>query len=290
MTKLLEKKILFGIVVFREPFQETVTFTNLLDSYYHYNNNVGLDICVYDNTDTEKWQQNFDLKTIPQDNVNVAYFHDPENSGISAAFNYFAKFALDNRYEWIVFLDQDTALPKVFFEIYCSYVLTNPKNNLALPKVYASQKLISPSGYKFYRTNEITLNDTKEVLLKNITAINSGMLIRTKFFEENKGYDKNLRIDFCDHEFVERLNNNGHFADILNIALQQDFSAETDDLSKSFTRYNIYMKDMASYRKNKNKFIFFFRVDLPHLLKLSYKYKSLLFFKSRFRKNNLKNH
>ena len=124
-------------------------------------------------------------------------------------------------------------------------------------------------------------NGQKTIELKNLSAINSGMLFNTEFFLKKGGYNTNLRIDFCDHDFIERLNGQNIFADILPIDLKQDFSASTNDKGKSLHRYKIYLKDMKEYRKGKNFLLFFLRVDLPHLLKEIYRNRSFEFLKIR---------
>ncbi|QQV03726.1 MULTISPECIES: glycosyltransferase [Chryseobacterium] len=272
------KPILFGIVSFREKYWKCKSFLSLIKSYKisQFDNN--LNIAIYDNTDYEIWDVACDLEL--GSNIYIHYFRDQSNSGISAAFNHFSMVANINNFEWVVFLDQDTYLPKDFYRSYFERSL-NSRNNIVLPIVRSNKKILSPTKYSFYRTSK--LNDIpSEVLLKNITAINSGIMIRNDFFIANSGYEKKLRIDFCDHEFIERLNNREIFADIIKVYLEQEFSSEINDKSKAIERYRLFLKDMKQYRKNKNKIIFLFRVDLPHLLKKMYRYRSLTFLIIRF--------
>jgi len=274
----MDASILFGIVCFREKYWETQSFRDIIKSYRQSLNNSTLYLSIYDNTDYKDWSIQHDY--INYENVIINYYRDSSNSGISAAFNYFAEFSKKIDTKWIVFLDQDTSLSIDFFTQYLNKSI-NTNKNIVFPKVYTKSKLLSPSNYNCYRTSVIK-NIASELLLNNITAINSGIMIRTDFFLQNNGYNKNLRIDFCDHEFIERLSNKNISADILDISLCQEFSVQSNDKKKALERYKIYIKDLQVYKKNKNKVLFFLRVDLPHLLKEIYKHKSLEFLKIRF--------
>ena len=274
-------KIFFGIVCFREKYWETNSFGDLIKSYNACANNENLHICIFDNTDIGDWNisEIFQVENI---GVNVSYTHDNRNSGISIAYNYFAKNALDNGFEWLVFLDQDTHLPLNFYDIYMRNSSSLDAENIAFPRVYSGEKLISPSKYICYRTKKLNLqNDSKKILLNNITAINSGLMVKTDFFVNVGGYSNDLRLDFCDHEFIERLNGQEIRADLLDVELEQDFSSDTNDREKALVRYKLYVRDMKIYKLNKNKLLFLFRVDLAHLLKESLKNRTFGFLKIR---------
>lgn len=269
--------ILFGIVCFREKYWKSQSFKNLIESYYQGLYDYQLYISIYDNTDFDEWDSISDSPDF--NNINIKYYRDASNTGISAAFNHFAKLSQQINAQWIVFLDQDTSLPINFFQQYLEKSL-NTNKNIAFPKVYAKKYLLSPSYYKWYRTSVIK-NISTELLLENITAINSGMMIRSDFYLQNGGYNKDLRLDFCDHEFIERINNKNIVADIIDVSLYQEFSSQTNNKKKSIERYKLYIKDLKIYGKNKNKILFFLRVDLLHLLKEIYRNRSLEFLKIR---------
>lgn len=274
--------IVFGIVCFREKFWESISFQSLLESYKKLKTNAILNIIIFDNTDFDNWDLTLYHK-FNIDNINIKYFHDKRNPGIAKAINYFADCTKEEKIEWVMFLDQDTILPLDILEksIACVNRLQADGNYIAFPKVFSNGKMISPTKYIYYRTKTIDLNAVKQIKLTQMTAINSGLLVNVDFFINNGGYNQDLRIDFCDHEFIERINNRDLVADILDVELLQNFSSETDSLEKSLFRYKIYLEDMYVYRKKKNKILFFLRVDFPHLLKLTYKYRSFSFIKVR---------
>ncbi len=270
--------LVFGIVCFREKFWETESFISLIESFKQSASYNSITIYIYDNTDFEYW--NISNVFEVAENIKIFYFWDSKNSGISAAYNHIAKFANVNGIEWIVFLDQDTILPLDFVKKYFERSEKASKRIL-FPKVYSNDILLSPSIYRFYRTFKIKKLGN-EIMLKHITAINSGLMIQTNFFLQYNGYNSNLKIDFCDHEFIERLNNKNITAEIINIHLEQNFSGNSNNLQKSLERYKIYLKDLKNYSKNKNRIMIFFMLDFPHLIKEILRNKSLKFLKIRY--------
>ncbi len=269
--------ILFGVVCFREEFNQSLTYKRLIESFKNFDNKTTLNVFIFDNTDLPNWI--IDSK-VEESYINLYYKHSPDNPGFSAAVNHFSEFS-KNRFDWIVILDQDTELPIDFISKYYEFVNSEYNYKLAFPKVYSNQKLISPCKYRNYRASQITAAIPELIEINDVSAINSGLIIYTNFLLENNGYNKLLRLDFCDHEFFERINKKKIVAKLLDISLNQNFSSNTDDKDKAITRYKLYLQDMFVYRKQKNQLLFFLRVDLPHLAKLTIKYKSLKFLKLR---------
>jgi hypothetical protein len=273
--------MIFGIVCYHEKYWETQSFKDLVASFKSKCRDTQLYICIYDNTDTKGW----DLSgyVFEEDNIKLHYYSASLNPGISAAFNYFADFARSVDVNWLVFFDQDTSIPLDLYDKYIHHIRQENTSKIVFPKVYSGSQLMSPSYYKYYRASLIKKPLAGKILLNDITAINSGLMIQRDFFESNSGYNENLRVDFCDHEFIERINGKNITADVADVSLNQDFSEVTNDEKKAIFRYRIYIKDLIMYSANKNKLIIFLRVDLPHLLKLTLKYRSLSFINIRLK-------
>lgn len=272
--------IIFGIVTYKEKFWECESFLSLKYSFERSGLDVGtiLHVYVVDNTDLPDWHLGPPSES---DNIKVTYVNLP-NPGISAAYNIINNFALTNNFDWVVFLDQDTLLPANFFSVYNSKAIANNLSApINIPAVYAGEKLISPALYKNYRSYMLhTLK--KEIELDDISFINSGLMINTSFFKEVGGYNENLRLDFCDHDFVERIKIKSNIATVLNINLQQDFSAETHNIGQAITRYKMFTSDLQEFYQTRNFIKVLLFVDLPHLLKLTYRYLTLKFVIIRF--------
>ncbi len=275
---ILKNNILFGIVTYKEKYWECDSFISLVKSHQNFDGErEELNVYVFDNTDLLDWN----LYPMEFKDININYFHQNDNKGISFAYNHISEFAKKNDFEWIVFLDQDSKLDGNCFD---EYVNKSKVVNqvIAVPRVYSNKVLISPSIYKYYRSKLIS-NIKGDILnFKNISCINSGIIINTQFFYQVGGYCEKLRLDFCDHEFIERVSKKVNTLGILNYNINQNFSSETDNKIKAVFRYKLFVKDIKAYALIKKSYLVKFTVDLPHLIKLTLKYKSLDFIKIRF--------
>ncbi len=272
------QNILFGIVTFRERYWECLSFLTLIQSFKSENSIKNITIFIFDNTDIEDWDV---VPPTYDDNIKIIYQRDRSNPGISYAYNCITRYATKENFDWIVFFDQDTDLPQEAFKVYNEAV--HSEILLKVPLVYIDDKILSPSYYFGYRSFLFKRITQKILKLKNISCINTGLMISPKLYNKVNGYDESLKLDFCDHDFIDRVKKKNHHLEILDIALQQNFSSLTDDKAKALVRYRIFVKDMMNFVKKRNKLIMFFNIDLPRLLVLMLKYKSLDFFKIRFK-------
>lgn len=268
--------VIFGIVCYKEKFWQCSSFLTLLKSFQLYNSGK-ISIFIFDNTDSEDWFTEY-----PQfsENIKIIYSRDKKNPGISHAYNIIAEYAKEQDFENIVFLDQDSLLPDNVYSSYMTFAKMELK--VAAPKVISQGKLISPSKYKYYRSFSYGDIETDKIILKGNSCINSGLFINTELFFKAGGYNKDLRLDFCDHDFIERLSSFTEYLYILPYELNQNFSTNTNTLEQAIFRYRLFTKDLIAFKKNKNKILITFSVDIPHLLRLMLQYKTLAFFKVRF--------
>ncbi|KQS93200.1 glycosyltransferase [Chryseobacterium sp. Leaf394] len=277
---ILEEKLSFGMVLYKEELQDTVTYKTLLNSIsssLHSLQNKVL-ILVYDNT-----PHNSDYKKLENFTngfVEVCIFSENANNGLPFAYNRLVEEARDRNKDWFVFLDQDTELPNDFYD---SYLKADPRFKIQCPLVFSGGRLMSPSYYRNYRSSQMPIPEENQILLKDVSCINSGLMVNTNLFQAIGGYNKDLFLDFCDHDFVEKTKKYKiEYLGILNTKLHQDFSANTHSKTQALQRYILFLKDLKIYGKKRDSIKLFLYVDFPHLLKLTVKYKSLKFFKLRF--------
>jgi len=267
--------IVFCIVTYKEHYKSCDSYTSLINSYKFFNYGLNLNIFVYDNTPDNKPQFLEELS----DNIFLKYASDGKNMGLAYAYNYFGKLAKANNFDQIVLLDQDTTLPDTFYK---SYMDMDNHHGIACPRVVANNNLMSPSKYINFRSYLLDLDiDQTELNLNKISFINSGMMIDVKLFDRIGGYNQNLFLDFCDHDFIIKASSKINKVGIIDCTLNQDFSATSNSKEQALFRYKFFIRDLVIFYKEKCKVKIFFNVDLPRLLKLTYQYKSLQFFQIR---------
>lgn len=277
---ILENEIIFGIVLYKEKLENSVTFKTLVESIVKYNrDNTIVQIMVYDNTPNEGSNSLFKEQYQYNDEVEVLYYTENQNKGLPYAYNLFGIEAQKLNKKWVVFLDQDTELPMDFFE---RYLQANNDILIYCPLVFNSTGLMSPAFYKKFRSSQMDVPKSKSIALKDTSCINSGLMVNVDFFNKIGGYNTKLFLDFCDHDFLIKVkNNNIQQLGIIQTSLTQEFSAHTNTKPQAIFRYKLFVKDLKAFYVNKNKIQIVFMVDLPRLLKLTYQYKSLQFLKIR---------
>lgn len=160
-------------VIFYNPTQDNLdNLINLL-KYVDF-------LFIYDNSVQKNIGEIDDL--IPSDKY--AYYHNGDNEGISKSFNFIFKEAALKGINYVLLLDQDSVvLSKQSIDIRDD--LKKYKANNFCLDVYLSKKEKNESNFK----------------------ITSGMIIKTEFFLNVKGYDENIFIDGVDHDYCIRMIN-----------------------------------------------------------------------------------
>lgn len=275
------KNIVFFIVTYKEHFDKSVTYNKLIESFFVSNLSNQISIFIFDNTPQDDVHHYNTINTSVDDKrINLKYFTKRNNIGLAKAYNFLADKATQESYQWIVLLDQDTSLPLNFFEMYYS---ASADFAVQAPIIFSNDTMISPAKYINYRTSELNNNNlTSALLINNITCINSGLLLNLNYFRSIGGYNENLFLDFCDHDFFDKIRlSDEKELGIIECKLQQDFSSNNHTKEQAKLRYKLFLKDLNTYSKDKNAINLFMRIDLPRLLKLTYQYKSLSFIKYR---------
>jgi hypothetical protein len=273
----MKNPILFAIVTYKEQYFECLSFISLVRSFSIYGEGK-LNVFIYDNTDIDNWK----VEKNEISDVKVNYVHQKDNPGISFAYNRINDFAFENKFQCVVFLDQDTTLPIETYKVYSENTLRTTGNFTAVPTVLSNKKIISPSRYLCYRSILFNKIDKNVLNFKYVSCINTGLMVDVGFFKSVGGYNEKLKLDFCDHDFIEKVKKTEFFLDILPLTLTQDFSADINTKLQALNRYKIFVADLKQFSTNRSAVTLFLFVDIPHLLKLMYKYQTIFFYKIRF--------
>jgi len=122
------------------------------------------------------------------------------NLGIAAALNRGVAFALENKFDWVLTLDQDSSLSENYIKnmwMALSHA-TSEKIGILAP-VHFDRK----TGYMSRNYAKI-----KGLIVEKDIVMTSGNLIPTSIFREVGTYDESLFIEYVDHEFCLRIKKN----------------------------------------------------------------------------------
>ncbi len=217
------------VVLYNSNIKDSSAITFLLNS------NFFKKIFVYDNTPSHSQ----DVNTL---DPRVEYIHDPSNPGVSKAYNVGGEYAIANSFDWLLILDQDTVLTSDLINSYISAHKNDSNIKLFAPYLKTMKgSPCSPCRIFFKRGFPLSkVQGSRRLSLKKYAPINSGILINTELFHSVSGYNEKVFLDFSDFQFIERLSEKIDYFFLLDYTLEQDFSNDSDDLSKLLKRFSLY--------------------------------------------------
>jgi len=144
------------------------------------------------------------LKNIKQTN-NVMILYNNKNMGIATALNQGVRYALDNKYEWVLTMDNDSQATDNMVEVMLSCYETCLKSEESIVGIFPeyinrnTEKDIKfcKSTFGNYKYNEIVFDNT------------SGNLVKSDVFTKVGFFKEELFIDSVDHDFCLRVKEAG---------------------------------------------------------------------------------
>lgn len=121
-------------------------------------------------------------------NPGIMYVHDGENKGIAKRLNDAAKLAINDGFEWLLTMDQDSYFDKKNIDKYFNYVSN-----------YKHKSMTAMFGVEF-ETQKTAPEKPEEVSY----LITSGSMLNLRLFHEVGQFDEQLFIDEVDLEYCFR--------------------------------------------------------------------------------------
>jgi len=142
-------------------------------------------------------------KALWEVDTSIQYHYFGSNEGIAKRLNSAVKYAIENKFDYLLTMDQDSSFKKGDFEKYINYIQAGSYNNVVQFGVNCQPQFTVPS------------NMPEPVL----TLITSGTILNLSFIQNIGAFNENLFIDFVDAEFSYRVIQKGYinlmYADIV---------------------------------------------------------------------------
>ena len=237
------------IVLYNIDLYDSLTFTSLRNAAINFDNSLKINLLIYDNSLHRK---NY-FKIIKEDSrFNVECVHNPENPGVSKAYNQAAKLAEKMDMNWLIILDQDTKLPDQFIYQYEHAANKFPDFPLYAPKVYDGSILFSPCRYHLNKGSNLKNIRPGVHPMKNKNVLNSGLLIRLESFLKVGGYDETVSFYFSDFVFFNRLKKQFQKFVVVDCRLEHQLSSVNyDDTQEALNRFVKYC--VGAYAASKSE-------------------------------------
>jgi GT2 family glycosyltransferase len=168
------------------------------------------------------------------------------NAGLSRAYNrVIDTLVKDNGL--VCLFDDDTELDSRYFEALRLDADAHPKVDVFAPVVLDNKGILSPCvihGVSCRRVSSL-----KELPLRGVSAINSGMAVRRRVFADYR-YDEGQFLDYVDHAFLRDIagHERGRVHIMEDVKLRQAFSgSERQSCAASMIRYRIFRQDIMHF-------------------------------------------
>ena len=225
------------VVLYNVDFHETNVYSTLLSQYGEGR------VLIYENS-PEPQNQCYESEQ-------VLYYHNPQNGGVSGAYNYGADVARClGDVDFILLLDEDTCFEPDYLSVMQKAIGANPNLNLFVPQVlYAGNRPFSPIRRGIHKSRGAVLSEGA-YSLKDYLPVNSGACIRLSAFEKVEGYNKDIRLDFADFDFFSRMAVLYDSFYCVGSTEYQSFSNEEKQTDKLYRRYTFYIEGARVARRN----------------------------------------
>jgi glycosyltransferase involved in cell wall biosynthesis len=222
------------IVLYGMSPEESPAFRSLVEARAHLTPAFGrLSILLWDNSPLPRIGA-----ALPDD---VAYRHDARNLGLVVAYNQAIEIAVGRASQWLITLDQDSAVPGDYLLSMASAAqlcVSRPDVDAIVPQIAVGRKQLSP--YRFalgavphwYRPGFCGLPD------EAVFAFNSGAMLRVDALRQIGGYDLRFPLEYSDTAMFHRLHQHGKRVYIAGeIQLRHEFSLIEMNRLLSVERY-----------------------------------------------------
>lgn len=231
-------KLLCIVVLYNRELLSTEAYRTLL---IHASGKPDIKIFAYDNSSsksplTEKYEE-----------MGVVYKWNPDNGGVSKAYNSGARFAQENGFDRLLLLDQDTRWGEEnYLEVLDKSISDNPEYDIFVPEVIYDRGVFSPLECKGFRPRHKSLKPGMNTL-RNVAIVNTGLSVTTDLFMRSGGYNENVTLDFADFQFVGRLRKQTDKFFLIDYRCHQDFSDSSTDKNSLRSRFKIYCQCLRNY-------------------------------------------
>ncbi len=171
----------------------------------------------------------------------VHYFADESNSGLTTAYNRGLAWAVEQTSDWLLTLDQDTAVPREFFLEMAAAARESSRYagvGAIVPQIAAGTSQISPNYFQFGAIPRWYQAGYVGVPAEPVFAFNSGAMLSVAALKQLGGYDPRFWLDNSDAMVFSKLHEHGKRVYVAgNIQVEHEFSMKDMQRRMSPERY-----------------------------------------------------
>ena len=176
------------------------------------------------------------------DDSRFVVVNSEENNKLSYAYNFALNRAVENGYNWLLLLDQDTTVPQGYFTRLQDFLKSGYPENLAavVPVLKSGEKILSPKAVSPFLRLESDINH--KGYNKWITAINSMSLMNVDFLQSIGGFSNKYQLDMLDRWSYTQIMKHNKQVYVLDLCSNHNLSFLNLEENITPARYSDYMK------------------------------------------------
>jgi len=244
-------KVMVVIVLYRIAPKESPAFKTVMAARQAFGRDAGdVRVLLWDNSPMAG-----EGEALPE---GVAYFADDSNSGLATAYNRALEWAQLHGAEWLLTLDQDTAVPAEFFEKMAAAAMESSRYSgigAVVPQIAAGGKQLSPNWFQLGAIPRWYRSGYTGVPAEPVFAFNSGAMLRVDALKQVGGYDLRFWLDDSDAMIFSKLHEHGKRVYIAgDIQVEHEFSMKDIQGRMSPARYrNALLAETAFWDLRMNR-------------------------------------
>jgi glycosyltransferase involved in cell wall biosynthesis len=244
-------KVMVVIVLYRIAPKESPAFKSVMAARQEFGRDAGdVRVLLWDNSPMAGAGEG-----LPE---GVAYFADDSNSGLATAYNRALEWAELHGAEWLLTLDQDTAVTAEFFEKMAAAAVESSRYSgigAVVPQIAAGGKQLSPNWFQLGAIPRWYRSGYTGVPAEPVFAFNSGAMLRVDALKQVGGYDLRFWLDDSDAMIFSKLHEHGKRVYVAgDIQVEHEFSMKDMQRRMSPVRYrNALLAETAFWDLRMNR-------------------------------------
>jgi GT2 family glycosyltransferase len=263
------------VVVYKRRIEDSETLQSLLNTRNELSDSL---IIVWDNSPVAMIDES-GISTL-QLFAKYEYRHTHENYSLSQIYNIVSQKYLGN-YDYLVLFDHDSDLDATYFSTLRKSIRSNKNINLFLPVIYSDGKIVSPANNFIVKSQLWNRELLGLINSRYKTAINSGMTISKKVFEDGFMYDERLTFYGTDNYFMKKFSEKYDFFCVIDCKIKHDlsFNSSIDMNSKLAIFRETKRANRIIYEKSFCNTLLIIINNFLVSIKLAIRFKNLSFLK-----------
>jgi len=194
MNNSAADKIVILIVLYKKSIEECVSYRTLKECIKLQDTRYKL--IIYNNSPEYELPESEDAIVINSDN----------NGRLSSAYNYAWRYALDEGYQWLLLLDQDSELSEDYFSCLSNFMQRTIDDGIVavVPKLVDGDQVLSPRKISSVGWWENALQHTG-IQSGRVVAFNSLSLLNVNFIRTIGGFSDKYPLDMLDHWYYNQI-------------------------------------------------------------------------------------